>query len=349
MRLTRARTALLAAGAGALGLGTWLTSRTPAPASTAHERMVAPAIPGTTGTSPPIEATRVAVDAPIDAPSAAPQPPWDTPLDALWSALQGPARAGDARAACRLAIETLRCAHATAGMAAFASSPEDTTGELAALLAFEGSPSSASQDAAGLDPEAQAALALMQDRLERVAARCDGLSDERATASLALLRSAALAGQPDAQVLYAGGEGWFLSIPGALGRPEFEQWRREAPLVVARMLDAGHPDAPGLLAGAYSGQTWLSGLYEPDPERAAAYLFLSARLMGKPEAAESQLRERSVEERALARQRSDALFAQHYGDTDRRSSARFWLGAGTRLLQSGIDEQGPGELPCALP
>jgi hypothetical protein len=130
-----------------------------------------------------------------------------------------------------------------------------------------------------------------------------------------------------------------------MGRSEFEQWRREAPMVVARMLDEGHPEAPGLLAGAYSGQTWLGGLYDTDLERATAYLLLNARLMGKPEIAERQLAKVPAEITARARQQAEALYARHY-EGRAVGKASFYLGAGVRILQSDIFDGEAKPAPC---
>lgn len=271
-----------------------------------------------------------------------------TPLGRLWATLQAAAQSGDSGAACRLAIETLRCVHVTRVAGTWAASQADEAGELQTLLDFEAAPSSFGRRAPANDPQAQGAVNDMTERTRAAARQCEGLSQDRTDMAISLLRAAALAGQPDAQAVYAAGEGWFLTIPGGMGRPEFEQWRREAPMVVARMLDEGHPEAPGLLAGAYSGQTWLGGLYEADLERATAHLILNARLMGKPEAAERQLAKVPAEITARARQQAEALYARHYAGrpVDKPS---YYLGAGTRILQSGLFEAETTPIPCSPP
>lgn len=272
-------------------------------------------------------------------------PPRDVALDRLWSTLQRPAQAGDAGAACRLAIETLRCVGAVRMAAVLTASPAIEQGELQTLQAFEDAPSSFGRAAEAEDPQIEAALVAMNQRRNAATRHCEGLSPERANASLALLRAAALAGQPDAQAVYAAGEGWFLTIPGSMGRSEFEQWRREAPMVVARMLDEGHPEAPGLLAGAYSGQTWLGGLYDTDLERATAYLLLNARLMGKPEIAERQLAKVPAEITARARQQAEALYTRHYAGRA-VGKASLYLTAGVRILQSAMVDGEAKPAPC---
>lgn len=275
-------------------------------------------------------------------------PPASTPLDRLWSTLQGPAQAGDARAACRLAIETIRCVNATRFASAVQPSSSEEHGELRTLIDFEQSPSSFGGSGEPEDTQTQVALEGFSAQLRATAQRCEGVSQERATSARALLRAAALAGQPDAQAVYAAGEGWFLSIPGSMASPEFDQWRSEAPLIVARMLDAGHPDAPGLLAGAYSDQTWLAGLYDYDIERAAAYLTLSTRLMGKPEMADRQLRGISSAARSRARQQADVLYARHYEGRN-NEKAHFWLGVGVRITSPMVADREITPAPCEPP
>lgn len=280
--------------------------------------------------------------------AAVPQPPRDAPLAQLWSSLQGPAKAGDANAACRLAIETIRCATVARIAEPVPGAPGGQRSELQALLEFKRAPHAFGASGSADDPQVEAASDSLAKGIQSASMRCEGLSDERTATATALLRVAALAGQPDAQVVYAAGEGWFLPVPGALGSAEFEQWRREAPLVVARMLDAGHPDAPGLLAGAYSGQTWLSGLYEEDPRRAAAFLILSSRLMGKPHLSDQQLRDVASDVKAHARRDAEALYAKHYAGRA-AAPAQFWLAAGTRILYSNVGFDDNAATPCAAP
>ena len=337
------RTALAAAMAlGIAALALWWLQRDPVAARTAEAATPAglDAESASAGSGPGINAPGRA-----GAPGV-PLPPRDTPLGQLWAELQAPAQAGDSGAACRLALETVRCVSAVRIAEMMAPVQADEPSELQTLRDFEAAPGSFGRPAEAQDPQTRAALDDTARRASAAARRCEGLTQDRAETALALLRAAAWAGQPDAQAVYAAGEGWFLSLPGAMGRPEFEQWRREAPLVVARMLDEGHPEAPGLLAGAYSSQTWLGGLYDADLERAAAYLFLNTRLMGKPEMAERLLDHVPAGVKARARQQANALYERHYQG---RSVPRagFYLGAGVRILNSGLFEGETKPLPCA--
>ncbi len=345
MRLTRLRIALLAVAVGiAVGIAWWRTSLQPAPvlprADTPETMRPSVTPPSeTAGTAPRAMASRPAVAL----------PPRDTPIDRLWSTLEASAKAGDAGAACRLAIETIRCTGALRFAEALAPPVAAADrGELQALLDFERDPQSLATDAPDEDPQFRAALDQSIPRAQAAARRCEGTTPERLAQARSLLRAAALRGQPDAQAIYAAGEAWFLAEPGAMGSPEFDQWRREAPLIVARMLDAGHPEAPGLLAGAYSGQTWLSGLYERDLERAAAFLILSTRLMGKPELAERELRRLDAGARTRARHQADALYSRHYAGRQ-TAKASYWLGAGIRIAHADYGGDGNRPAPCASP
>lgn len=338
MRLTQRRI-VTAALVLVLALGAWwLATPTPPDAG------VPLGEDGNLGASPPRHADQTNPE-PASAPTRAPHPPRDAPLAQVWSTLLPAAQAGDAGAACRLAVETLRCLGSLRLADAMESRAGPRAGELQALRAFEASPSSFAREEQTGDKVSHDSLPDSQQRIHALNARCEGLSQERAEQAVALLRAAALAGEPDAQSVYAAGEGWFLTLPGGMANPTFDEWRREAPLVVARMLDAGHPDAPGLLAGAYSNQTWLSGLYEHDLERASAFLILNTRLMGKPELADQQLRDIPPEVRARARQQADALFARHYAGRQ-TAKAGFWLGAGIRIAQADFGGYGNRPVPC---
>ena len=333
------RVALPAVALGVVALTWWLLQRVPT--TVASPSTVEASMTQSTASTP-----SSIVDEPNQTAQTPVTPPRDVALDRLWSTLQRPAQAGDAGAACRLAIETLRCVGAARMASVLTTSPAAEPGELQTLLDFEDAPSSFGRPAAPEDLRSEAAMDAVNQRANAAARHCEGLSPERAYASLALLRAAALAGQPDAQAVYAAGEGWFLTIPGSMGRSEFEQWRREAPMVIARMLDEGHPEAPGLLAGAYSGQTWLSGLYDTDLERATAYLLLNARLMGKPELAEQQLAKVPTDIKARARQQAEALYARHYAGRP-IGKPGYYLSAGTRILQSSIHDGETKPAPCA--
>jgi hypothetical protein len=205
-------------------------------------------------------------------------PPQGTPLPALWDTLGRAARAGDAPSACRLALTTLNCAAQDAGRrfrARLRTAPPQ--GELQAMQAFVADP-------LGLSAEVNRAVtAELEQRIERLDVEterfCGPISEERRSEAFALLRQAALSGVPDAQTAYVlWGAGFTPLMEGTMAEPTFERWLEEAPTILARMLDAGHPDAPGLLAEGYGRDGRHGWLYPSDPMRAVAYGQLAQRI-----------------------------------------------------------------------
>jgi hypothetical protein len=67
-------------------------------------------------------------------------------------------------------------------------------------------------------------------------------------------------------------------LQGTMADPTFERWMEEAPIVLTRMLDAGHPEAPALLSEAYARDGFHGWLYPYDPMRAVAYGQLAQRI-----------------------------------------------------------------------
>lgn len=289
--------------------------------------------PGTTASLPdPIqrEAPAEARDAPLS------RLPPDAPIDQMWTTWQGAAQAGDSQAACRLAIETLRCSFQLRMAAPDRGFEHQGDSELARLARFQVDPledfRSSLQESRTDSPErASTGMAAFLEESQKRAKRCETMRPEWPPRALELLRASALAGQPDAQTLYVSGDGWLAGVKGGIFSPIYDPWTREAPLLLARMLDAGHPDAPGLLAGAYSGHTWLSGLYPRDLERAAAYVFVNARLLGKPHLAERMVESLNGEVKTRARASADSIFTQKYAHYRGRKPDH-WLSPGQSLM-----------------
>ena len=205
-------------------------------------------------------------------------PPLGTPLPSLWEALAPAARAGHAPSACRLALTTLACASQADTRRFSVSSPMGwPASELEALQAFVADP-------LGLAAEINRAQSPELDRRsERLKADidrfCGPITAEQRSEALALLRQAALAGVPDAQTAYVGwGTYATAMLQGTMADPTFERWMEEAPVVLTRMLDAGHPEAPSLLAEAYGRDQLHGWLYPYDPVRAVAYGQLAQRI-----------------------------------------------------------------------
>jgi hypothetical protein len=253
-----------------------------------------------------------------------PLPPQGTPLPALWDALAPAARAGDGPSACRLALTTLNCASQDAvrrfGARLRTAPPQ---GELQALQAFVSDPM-------GVVSEMNRALAPETvnrfDRMDAETTRfCGTIPDERRREAFALLRQAALAGVPDAQTAYVlWGAGITPHMEGTMADPTFERWMEETPIVLTRMLDAGHPEAPGLLAEAYGRDHIHGWLYPYDPMRAVAYAQLARRIgQTSPLGARFLDLRRSTlssSQRAEADHMTERLFAAHYADRPLPSS-----------------------------
>jgi hypothetical protein len=262
---------------------------------------------------------------PADALRSVSMPPPSTSLPELWTLLGPAARAGDAPSACRLAIETLRCGihqHTSTFPRLPTALP---AGELAALEVFVADPTGLLTEVSGPGYAQRG----MTDRIERLNAEldrhCGTLATERRGEALALLRQAALAGVPDAQLTYVEAFSG-AHLPGAMADPVFERWMKETPTVLARMLDAGHPNAPSLFAAAYGRDRFHGHLFPYDPMRSVAYGQLDRRIGNT-----SSLASRFVEIRRqalTAAQRDEAdrlaeqLYAAHYAGRPRARSER---------------------------
>jgi hypothetical protein len=192
-------------------------------------------------------------------------PPSDAPLAAIIGPLAARADSGDAKAACRLAMELIRCET----VISYESAPgmSDPTYEL--LLEAEG-------NLVGAD---QVAIERI-DRLERLPA-CRDIPPELRARTGHYLRQAALAGVPEAMLRYAEGHHWRADGRGMYAGAQFDQWRREAPALVRRAFAAGVPEAPMALWMAYQSETYpLGALIPDDPVQAEAMRMLMMRLHG---------------------------------------------------------------------
>lgn len=254
-----------------------------------------------------------------DAPGAPlPMPPGGA-LPDLWDNLAPKARRGDAIAACQLASATVRCAFeastrsvdiGTSGgpLMALRRRVLDPTGAVETI----GDPSRVSADTrARLDAERQ---------------RCPMPSAEQLSEARRLLRGAALAGVPDAQSIYALGELWAFWGEG-FNDPVFDAWRNEAPSLLQRMLGEGHPDAPAILAQAYGSNQLISGLFEPDAVREAAYASLAERLAGRRLDLAGRFPLLTPRDVAKALDMAERLHARHYAGRRIENPAHYALPA----------------------
>lgn len=251
-----------------------------------------------------------------DATAVPDAPALGTPLPSLWEALAPAARAGHAPSACRLALTTLACA-SQADIRRFAvSSPVGLpASELEALQAFVADPLGLAAEINGAQsPELERRSERLNADIDRF---CGPITAERRSEALALLRQAALAGVPDAQTAYVGwGTYATAMMQGTMADPTFERWMEEAPVVLTRMLDAGHPEAPSLLAEAYGRDQLHGWLYPYDPMRAVAYGQLALRIGQRQGLAvrfvEIRRSALSASQRAEADRLTEQLHAAHY-------------------------------------
>lgn len=213
-----------------------------------------------------------------------PLPLSGAPIAETAAILQSLADAGDSRAACRLAVELLRCQHldATKSIRSFDGRPLDV------VAASQGRLDSADR------------LAQMQIRQIELRLQCEALDPELLKEGPRYLAAAARAGEPEAMLRHAARNQDGSPFSSAFVRdPGLARWRQEAPGMVRRALQAGRPEAIGMLAMAYrSDATPLAALFPDDPLQARAYTLLDARLRGRSLGSDA-LADPADEQRAL--------------------------------------------------
>ncbi|KFL35751.1 hypothetical protein [Arenimonas donghaensis] len=114
--------------------------------------------------------------------------------------------------------------------------------------------------------------------------RCEVLLAQHRDKHFDWLRQAAHAGEPEAMLRYAQGEGFGMS--GAsfdyLRSPRFDTWRREAPAMLEALVKAGYPEAlvTRMMANDPLMGGPLAGALPPDPVTDQAYADLFLLLQG---------------------------------------------------------------------
>lgn len=223
--------------------------------------------------SPSGTESRRTPDPPLDQPAPRSHPPAggvaDTDMDALpadVALLLARAEAGDARAACSLAVRLQPCPKADF----FTDQMMDGLRDAEAKAVAEGNVQEAEQPAVFL---------LSGTRIRQ---QCDGIPASLHRRAFDLLRQAALAGEPEAIIRYARG----FALPdgstfGFIRTSRFDTWRREAlPMLQAR-IEAGHPEAVLVMLEARGGFSYLGLVTPPDPMLDQAYRVLARRLFGE--------------------------------------------------------------------
>lgn len=227
---------------------------------------------------PGVQIARAPADdsAPADAPAPgsksakpgqtvqAPLPPPGTPIAQIVDTLKTQADGGDSRAACRLAMELLRCQQL----------------EQAKSMQWEGGPPDMQLEKRG-NLEMADRYAEMQIRTIQLTKQCAVLDPALVAQASAYLASAARAGEPEAMLRYALGTHHGVGGLDFLADPDFDRWRRDAPGMLLRAAQAGRMDAVHALGYAYrSDAAPYAGLVPDDPVQAHAWDLVLSRLRG---------------------------------------------------------------------
>jgi hypothetical protein len=228
--------------------------------------------------------------------ASAPLPPADAPVAQIFGGLKQRADAGDAHAACRLAVELIRCRDLPM-MEAVAGVPSTNGDDNEAAFARKG-------NLAAANFFAQGKLDVIEARR-----RCKNISTKQTALAAPYLRQAARAGIGDAIVRYVDGQAFDpRAMFGVLQDPSFDAWRREAPALAMRALHQGNPAAVFQLYSAYVGDSSLfAGLVRDDPVQARAYRVLMERLRNRTARPDTSL---TPEQQATA----DMLAARMFHD-----------------------------------
>lgn len=278
------RTLVLAAIAvAAVGAVSFLLGRETAPsaghapaAGVTREHAERPAAPSVTDASlaparlvRPL-APRAAAGAPTPPPPVAALPPHDVPLAQVRAELERRARGGDRRAACRLAVDLMRCQELPA-MRAMSTSMERS------LARDEGQ-----GDERGVGFRIDF-LARTQNRLETLEPLCEGITESDAVQGFDwLLRAAELGHAPSMAEFARRPAVPFQSYLSELDR--LRLYRERAPELAMRALAAGDTSLLPDLATAHLstsgrwGWSALGQLVEKDDATAYAYYTLMQRL-----------------------------------------------------------------------
>lgn len=327
-----------------LGVAWWGVHHA-SPHGVAPGAITSPAEAGAPSTEARPTSAEPVADAIAPAPSPITMPPAGLPLPDVRRQLERAAREGHAGAACRIAVETMRCL--------WAKRMSQGSGDLARPSARTSTPSPFDVVwivESGASSEAvRQALSPYAER----AARCGSSTPAQIGEALRFLRGSALAGVRDAQRMYGLGEPWWLTAPGAMAHPAFDAWLQEAPAVLAAMLASGDPLAPGLLASAYGGETWTSAAFPLDRERAATYALLAERIAppsGSPSRVSTYLAPLSTEARDRAKAEADRIFGTLYGgrlQPDARAAPlAIFVALADSMDTGGARERGSGRAPC---
>ena len=226
--------------------------------------------------------------APVAGAVPLPLPPQDTPLASVLDDLERRARAGEARAACRLASELSRCTML------------QRRREFRAMVdPSGGGPARGSR----LEEWRIDATARLELQIERDEAVCAGIDRQQSRQSIQWLHRAASAGHVPSMASFATGA-WMVFEPGFVHQPELvAAYARDAASMATRAVEAGDTRLLLPLGLAYAGRSGMAAplgeLVEPDPAKARALLALAAETPAADGGRRGQ-RRANVGERVLA-------------------------------------------------
>lgn len=233
-----------------------------------------------------------------EAAAIAPLPPEDAPLAGVIGPLAARADAGDRKAACRLAMELLRC---------------EQLEDYASILT---APSDPPKDEEGGAARQRSAVRDYMERertwiVERLE-QCEAVPAALVNEGARYLEQAALAGEPEAMVRYAEGHHWPPSGRGAMAGPAFDRWRRNVPGMMQRAVEGGYPGAVFLLMIAYQDDFGFHAALVPnDPYRSMVMNLLHARLYGG-QGMTAYLRDMDAASQARATKEAEAMHQQYF-------------------------------------
>ena len=250
-RILLAAFGLLIVAAVAWFAGSQVSHRPPAAANTAADPTDVRTDEDASGSPRPDDARATAA-------APAPLPPPDAPFDTVVGELLARAEAGEAGAACRLSLELLRCAQVLQfGRYEAASNLEEAI------------------QAEGVGDRRDAEYLLAQsDHLTALGERCRTIDADLVDRAPEFLRDAALAGDREARLQYVDGRNLFPPHDYSyIADPYFDRWRREAPRLLADLLEEGEPQAAIWMAeGRGGGEGAIQGLLRDDVARAQVWI-----------------------------------------------------------------------------
>lgn len=288
-----------------------------APTATPAAHAVPVRTPGTATTPAPPNATATAAKTLL--------PPGDAPVADYYDELLARAQAGDGAAGRRLADDLYECASQARQLDAVENLLDGRGGRRGRGGAQRPpAPESADGQPRQHDQRRLEAAERVLQRAQQTEKRCAGLNDKTPPDPSELIRTAALAGDAQAQLCYAlAPNEWRRDTLSPDWVDWSERWNQESTAMLRQAFERGQPEAAAALSQMYSAWTWpdsrsWSGRLGDDPYWAYAY-GLVARETLRP-----ALAPRWDENLAALAQRLDSA---------RATQARAWAAAATQRIR----------------